>query len=71
LSRVLYTVEYKNYVVLQQFCVRKGENSTYRLTVLGGRNVREDPENNHVFAYDNFEVEEYDINYVPNQLACT
>lgn len=54
-----------------RFYVREGLNGTYHLTVLGGRNVRENPENRRVFAYDDSEVEEYEINYVPNQLAYT
>jgi len=71
LSRASYAVEYKNHIVLPQFYVREGKNCTYRLTVLGGRNVRENPENRRVFAYDDPEVEEYEINYAPDQLACT
>ncbi|KAL4066220.1 hypothetical protein V8B97DRAFT_1102175 [Scleroderma yunnanense] len=53
-----------------QFYIREGANRTYHMTVLGGRNVRENPkENRRIFAYDDAEIEEYEIICAANQLG--
>ncbi|KAL4078988.1 hypothetical protein V8B97DRAFT_1934895 [Scleroderma yunnanense] len=52
-----------------EFYVREGVNRTYHLTVHGGRNVRENPENRRIFAYDDSEIEQYEITYIANQFG--